>query len=293
MYGIAPPPATVAPGGNAGPDAGVNRMLMSGVANRGGAEWPFRCEVADLHYPAAEPATFRWASGGETPVEAVGFVGLDDSGPRLKLQFRVTGSRPVDTRTDLGPAAMAFRSGPPVVEGTLEAGAAFDGSCRVRLPGAKARFHSEKPLVASLLSAMDVDAAELVPVVRFDYDGGRPDCELSCPQLADVGEAWKSGLADAGRRQFARLEAEAGRLVTDRLQSLGGFEQELAALTQAVPGLQVAGIPGVTDGRLDAASIGRAIGEGRLRESLIERAGFRRDAEKPAKPSDLLKSVFR
>ena len=260
-----------------GPNAGINHMTLSGLARRDDRTWPFRCEIEHLHYPPQQhdPATFRWTSGGDTPIEAIGTVAIDDSGPRLRLQFRLTSSTAVERQTDLGRAGLTFHSDPPIIEGTLMAGDAFDGTCRIRLPAATARFRCDNELLAPLLRAMDVDAAELTPLVRFAYDGGRPDCDLTCPQLADVGETWKHSLRAAASDQVAKLESQAADIITSRLDRFGGLQSRLAELSEVVPGLDIASIPGVTaDGKIDVESLR----DGSLRDAIIQRAGYNRSS---------------
>ena len=267
--------------------AGANRVLFTGMAERSGAEWPFEAEFKNLVYPPRpdDPAAFRWTSGGETPVRAIGRVDVQDGRPQLSLRFRVERLPGCDSDLHTGSVKLAFHCDRTAVEGTVTAAETFGGTLRVHLPNSAARFTSDRPELAALVQAFDVESPELTPVVQFQYDG-RPDVQMRCEQLAGLGDQWKQGLVAAARQQGDRLRSQAAQLLDARLHSLAGFNEQLTELAVLLPGIQMAELPfGGPDGqRLSKTPLGRG---------LLERVGFQRTAEGPPPSDNLLKSVFR
>lgn len=226
---------------HAGPDYGVRKLLVSGRTNLTAESVPFQLEMHDLTYPVLEdkPASFQWASrgvNGQVPdVQAAGFVRLHHGEPQVTLQFRVREQQPLVSINQLrGDGGVAFSSAPPTIEGSLTIGAGVHGECQLHFPDAKAEVRSGSAKYDAWLAALDVKMP-LSPRLTFDVaraDNGRmkPDYDLECESLGQIGDAWQDRLTQLGQQVAADLAARAEQKLVAQLDDVRARNSELDGL---------------------------------------------------------------
>ena len=222
----------------AGPDAGIRRLLVAGTARSKSGETPFRIEMGDLYYPIAEdnPASFQWVSDGNVALQAAGLVRVHNREPQLMVQFRLRQKENVAKTTEVGSdATVAFKSGPTILQGSLSLGDVVHGDCQFSFADASALVRTGDERYDMFLSALDVDATALTPHMSFTVGEGVSEYDLKCAGLSNLKDTWKNQVANLASEKSAVLKKQAETYLNDQLSGLNLQNEELNELLSGLP----------------------------------------------------------